>query len=57
VGGHEVELHGVDISSKYVIGTNSWGADWGVKGRFKLSWENLDRLLQEDGDAVTVVSC
>jgi hypothetical protein len=57
VGGHEVELHGIDVSGEYVIGTNSWGLGWGQRGRFKLSWENLDRLLHEDGDAVTIVSC
>jgi Papain family cysteine protease len=55
IGGHEVELHGINIDSRYVIGTNSWGTDWGVNGRFKLSWDNLDLLLQDDGDAATVV--
>ena len=54
-GGHEVELIGVDISEKCVIGMNSWGAGWGYKGRFKLSWGHLDRLLHEEGDAFVII--
>jgi hypothetical protein len=53
VGGHEVELNGVNVKGKYVLGTNSWGAGWGVKGRFKLSWDDLAKLVDGDGDAVT----
>jgi hypothetical protein len=54
VGGHEVELHGIDVREKYVVGTNSWGKGWGKGGRFKLTWIDLDRLLHEQGDAVTL---
>lgn len=57
VGGHEVELHGVNVDKKYVIGTNSWGTDWGANGRFYISWDDLDTILEDDGDAVTIVSC
>ena len=56
VGGHEVELHGVEKDKKYVVGTNSWGTKWGISsGRFKMTWDTLDLLLNDDGDAVTVV--
>lgn len=54
-GGHEVELIGVDVSEKVVIGMNSWGAEWGDRGRFKLSWDDLDKLLNEQGDAFVIV--
>jgi hypothetical protein len=54
-GGHEVELIGVDVSSKQVIGMNSWGKDWGAKGRFRLSWDDLDKLLTDSGDAFVIV--
>lgn len=54
-GGHEVELIGVDISEKVVIGMNSWGEDWGYNGRFKLRWEDLEKLLNEQGDAITIL--
>lgn len=57
VGGHEVELHGINVDKEYVVGTNSWGIDWGYNnGRFNITWANLDRLLREDGDAVTITS-
>ena len=55
VGGHEVEIHGINIKSKYVVGTNSWGKSWGQNGRFKISFDNLGALLVDRGDAVTLV--
>lgn len=56
VGGHEVELHGIDVKNRFVIGTNSWGTSWGMGGRFRLSWDDLRVLLDGGGDAVTLVS-
>lgn len=57
VGGHETELLGINVKGRYVIGINSWGPDWGpLKGRFKISWDDLDKLLKDQGDAVTIVS-
>jgi len=54
-GGHEVELIGVDVSEKSVIGMNSWGESWGVNGRFKMTWEGLETLLAEQGDAYVII--
>lgn len=54
-GGHEVELIGNDVSEKAVIGMNSWGLDWGERGRFKLSYDDLERLLHEQGDAFVIL--
>jgi hypothetical protein len=53
-GGHAVELHGIDHRKEYVVGTNSWGLYWGLKGRFRMEFSVLDRLLREDGEAFTV---
>jgi hypothetical protein len=55
-GGHEVELIGIDLKERCVIGMNSWGQSWGVKGRFKLSWDDLGVVLDDSGDAVVVVA-
>lgn len=55
VGGHEVELVGVNVEDRYVVGTNSWGTTWGVGGRLLLTWEALGKLLDADGDAVVLV--
>lgn len=49
-GGHEYLLFGVDPGPRLVYALNSWGADWGVKGVFSMSWDTLDELLYEDGD-------
>jgi hypothetical protein len=53
-GGHAFELLGVDAEKKLVWAINSWGPDWGLKGRFAFSWKDLDRLLHEQGEASTV---
>lgn len=54
VGGHEVELLGINVEQEYVLGENSWGTSWGLNGRFKLSFANLDTLLKDQGDAFTI---
>lgn len=53
-GGHEVELIGIHTGLRCVIGMNSWGMGWGDRGRFYLRYEDLDRLLSEQGDAVVL---
>jgi hypothetical protein len=60
-GGHAYELYATKQDARYegggyVDANQSWGPAWGPRrGRFRLSWASLDRLLQEDGEAVTVV--
>ena len=50
VGGHAIVIRGVSVKGKYVLLTNSWGSDWGVQGNCKLSFDDLDRLLKEQGE-------
>ncbi len=52
-GGHEVVADEIDEPNKLVWFWNSWGTAYGVGGRFCMSWDTWDRLLQERGD-VTV---
>jgi hypothetical protein len=52
-GGHEIAVTGMSVHNRTVTFLNSWGPGWGVKGEFKMSWEDWDRLLHEEGD-VTV---
>jgi hypothetical protein len=55
VGGHEIELHGINAAKRYVEGTQSWGVGWGpIRGRFRLTFDHLAALLDDDGDAVVV---
>lgn len=51
VGGHAWLLNGLDIRTGIATAVNSWGAGWGLHGRFKLSFEVLDYLLREHGEA------
>lgn len=55
-GGHAILCNGVNIKNKYFILHNSWGQDWGVNGEAKISWDDMDRLLNEGGEAVIPLS-
>jgi len=52
-GGHEVVADEIDAPNKLVWFWNSWGTAYGVGGRFCMSWDTWDQLLQQRGD-VTV---
>jgi hypothetical protein len=52
-GGHEVVADQIDADNKLVWFWNSWGKSYGVEGRFCMSFDTWDQLLQQKGD-VTV---
>jgi hypothetical protein len=52
-GGHEVVADEIDAEHYLVWFWNSWGPDFGIGGRFCMSWHCWWRLLGEGGD-VTV---
>lgn len=54
-GGHEVVLDEIDVEKQLVGGTNSWGTDWGVEGRFYISFDLFKMLLAERGDVTVFV--
>ena len=54
-GGHEYLALGIDYSEKSITFLNSWGADWGVNGRFKVRFEDFAKLLKARGDVVVPV--
>lgn len=54
-GGHEFLLYGIDAGAKHVLARNSWGTSFGVNGCFSFSFDDLGRLLNEDGDATCFV--
>lgn len=50
-GGHCVVLVGYDDKTELVELVNSWGRSWGLRGHGFLSYDDLGRLLREDGEA------
>lgn len=54
-GGHEYEVYGVDVQNRRLWCWQSWGTDWGIGGRFWLSWDDYRELLAADGDYTILV--
>lgn len=54
-GGHEIVVDEFDAEHGVVGLTNSWGAGWGVNGRFFMSVATFTKLLAADGDATVLV--
>jgi hypothetical protein len=50
-GGHAILCRGVNVKGRYFLLHNSWGPNWGVKGDARISWEDIERLLHEGGEA------
>jgi hypothetical protein len=52
-GGHEILADGIDAEKQLVWFWNSWGTQFGVGGRFCMSFDTWEQLLAQRGD-VTV---
>lgn len=50
-GGHAILCNGVNVKGKYFTLHNSWGKSWGVNGEVKISFDDMNRLLSESGEA------
>lgn len=53
-GGHAYLFYGVNFENGYLYGINSWGPVFGAGGRFKISLEDVDKLLRMGGVAAGV---
>lgn len=51
-GGHAILCKGVNVKAKTFTLHNSWGPSWGNKGECLISWDEMDKLLHEQGEAV-----
>jgi hypothetical protein len=51
LGGHAICCYGVNQKGRYFLLQNSWGPNWGVLGVCKISFDDMNRLLREDGEA------
>lgn len=55
LGGHAWLLFGYNRMTKLFRAMNSWGTGWGKRGRFQVGFEDLDRLIHEQGEACAAV--
>jgi hypothetical protein len=53
-GGHEPMLDGVDMTNQVFLAVNSWG-DWGVNGHFKIPFDTMQQLLNDQGDCTVLL--
>ena len=50
-GGHCYLVNGVNVADRTFTIHNSWGPGWGTNGEALISWGDMERLLDEDGEA------
>jgi len=50
-GGHCILCNGVSIKDATFRLHNSWGRRWGFNGETLISWDDMERLLHEGGEA------
>lgn len=55
VGGHAYEIYWWDADDDRYGALNSWGRSWGRNGRFWITSDQMETLLLDQGEAVTVV--
>lgn len=49
-GGHEIVADELNVEREEVWFANSWGASWGIDGRFWMTFEDYGHLLDQQGD-------
>lgn len=54
-GGHEIIARQIDVPNSRVWFDNSWGASWGLGGRFYLTFADLGTLLNQQGDVIVLL--
>lgn len=56
VGGHAILANGVSVKRRRVRLENSWGTDWGVDGHAEIDWDDLEKVLADNGEACVPVA-
>lgn len=54
-GGHAILAVSVNEEERWVRLHNSWGKSWGIDGTCRIRFDDLDRLLREQGEACVPV--
>lgn len=55
-GGHQFEAIGVHPKVEEVEFMNTWSERWGLRGRFRMKFDQVDLMLADDADAHTFVT-
>lgn len=50
-GGHAILCYGVSVRGRYFRLANSWGPGWGVNGCCRVSFDDMQKLLDDEGEA------
>ena len=54
-GGHAYLLNGVNVKKKLIRIKNSWGRAWGNKGHAFISFDDMDKLIKNGGEACLAI--
>lgn len=54
-GGHAILANRVSVREKFIGVHNSWGPGWGENGDAKIAFDDMEKLLVEDGEACVPV--
>ena len=54
-GGHAYVINGVDTIKKQFRIKNSWGKSWGIDGHAFISFNDMARLIRENGEICLAV--
>lgn len=55
-GGHAILARAVNVKKGYITLRNSWGKSWGKDGDCYITIADMDKLLQERGEAVFLLN-
>lgn len=51
IGGHAVLITGLNLEERSFVIHNSWGREWGSRGDCIISFDTMDKLLRQQGEA------
>lgn len=54
-GGHQYALDEIDVENRRAWIRNSWGPSWGQAGRAWMTWDDLGKLLANQGDCTVLI--